>query len=128
MISVRCLGCGWHGKRRDFSRGCPECRRVPLVPRQSEAEFQSQVTDLATLWGWFWDHDTDPRRKKAGWPDLPMIHEARGLMIWVELKVPPYECTAAQLAMHGRLRAAGQTVYVWKPQHWPEIERALIGR
>jgi hypothetical protein len=97
------------------------------VPRQGEADWQRLVTDLATLHGWFWDHDHDSRRKKAGWPDLPMIHEGRGLMIWVELKVPPYGCTPAQLAMHARLRAAGQSVNVWMPCHWPEVCRVLTG-
>lgn len=131
-MTLQCRKCWWTGRRKPGA-WCPACGQAMLLPRQPETgqgSFQNQVTDLATLYGWFWDHDTDSRRKKAGWPDLTMIRVGvgGGVMIWVELKVPPYECTPSQLAMHDRLRAVGQTVHVWRPADWPEIVRVLTGR
>jgi hypothetical protein len=121
-FAVCCPQCGWAGRRKDFTKGCPECRHLSLVPRQSEADFQRQVIELATRLGWWCWHDADSRKNRAGLPDLILVKRR---VVWAELKVPPNGLTADQAACVERLRAAGEEVYVWRPSDWPAIERAL---
>lgn len=105
---------------------------------QSEASFQAQVVALARLTGWTAWHDAAtnaPRRcqacgdvrrgprNEAGLPDLLLIRGDR--LLWVELKSQAGSTSPEQREMIGRLRAAGQTVLIWRPSNWPEIEKEL---
>lgn len=112
--------------------------RTPRLPRQTEKQWQAQVLAYARLHGWrYWrDAATNvPRRcsacgavrtvkrNAAGHPDLLLIR--RPQLIWVELKAEDGRVDADQQAWIDELRACGQTVYVWKPADWPEVERVL---
>lgn len=98
------------------------------LPKLTERAFQRQVTDLATLWGWWWSHHLYSLGTRAGLLDLELIHVERKLHIWRELKVPPNGLTAAQAEHIDRLRAVGADAGVWTPVDWRDIERTLIGR
>ena len=49
-----------------------------------EGKFQKRVIEAATRLGWRHYHAHDPRRDKAGFPDLVMVR--RGRLIFAELK------------------------------------------
>ncbi|WP_166429964.1 VRR-NUC domain-containing protein [Nesterenkonia sphaerica] len=51
----------------------------------SEAELQSAVVDMLTLYGWKWHHETDSRKSKRGFPDFIAAHTSGRLML-IELK------------------------------------------
>lgn len=113
--------------------------RAPArLPRQTEAQFQSQVLQLAKTLGWVWWHDAAtnaPRRctacgavrrgprNTAGLPDLILVRGNR--LIWAELKAQDGQTTPEQRAWIEALRAAGQTCFVWRPSDWDTITEVL---
>lgn len=95
----------------------------------TEAEFQRAVIALAKSRGWM-VHHTRPARTARGWrtpvegdagfPDLVL---ARGGTVWiVELKAEQGTWTKEQQAW---ARELGATWKLYRPRHWPEIERLL---
>lgn len=100
-----------------------------------EESFQSAVIDLAHLHGWRVAHFRRARTKKGwvtavgadgkGWPDLFLCHEARGIVLARELKIPPNQLTPEQNKWLLVLCAVGINAKVWRPADWPEIEQTL---
>jgi hypothetical protein len=99
----------------------------PLVkqrrPQQSEKAFMQQVIALAHLQGFHTYHPWDSRRSTPGWPDLCVWGHGRFLMI--ETKAERGYLSLDQRRVIAQLRAAGVTVYVWKPSDWLEIVAEL---
>jgi hypothetical protein len=93
------------------------------LPGLSERRFQGQVVRLARLFGWSTYHTWDSRRSDPGFPDLVMVRRPR--IVWAELKSERGRLTADQKAWIEELRACGQSVYVWRPSSWREIEGVL---
>jgi hypothetical protein len=89
----------------------------------SERQFMAQVTRLANLLGWKTYHTHDSRRSEAGSPDLVLVRRPR--LIFAELKSERGKATDEQRAWLGELRECGQSVYLWRPSDWREIERVL---
>jgi hypothetical protein len=99
----------------------------------SEAGFQAALIRFARLLGWRVAHFRKARvggrwmtpvaADGAGWPDLVLCR--RGVLLFAELKHGRGRTTAEQDEWIGQLRAAGQTVYVWRETDWGEIERVL---
>ncbi|MCC7369674.1 MAG: VRR-NUC domain-containing protein [Chloroflexi bacterium] len=109
-----------------------------LLGALSEREFQAHVLAVAKRNGWHWFHDqatNAPRRcpgcgavrrgprNAAGLPDLLLVRGER--LIWAELKAQDGTTTPEQREWIARLRAAGETVHVWRPADWPVIEKEL---
>ena len=94
------------------------------LPPLTEAQFQTQVVQLARLHGWWTWHDLDSRRNQAGLPDLLLVRE---VVIWVELKTDTGRVRPAQQECMDRLRKAGADVRLWRPKNWPEIVETLTG-
>lgn len=105
----------------------------------TEAAFQAQVIELATLCGWESMHvrRTRGRTRRGvkwltatsvdGWPDVVLWRPGEFLM--VELKTDKGRLTAEQAAVHRSLRAAGVDVRVWRPRHWEsEVQPLLSAR
>ena len=103
------------------------------LPPITEAEFQRMVLQLAHLQGW-WSFHVRPGRTAQGWrtpiqgkgagfPDLVLCRDKQ--LIFVELKAVRGALSEQQTYWIERLRAAGQTVFVWRPSDWPEIEKEL---
>ena len=100
----------------------------------TEAEFQTQVTDLASLLGWRWMH---VRRSKVrnerwatatsvpGWPDLFLWHPTQQRVAAVELKSQAGNVTKLQRELLDELEAAGLEVYVWRPSDFDALHRVL---
>lgn len=64
-------------------------KRSPRIPKIniSEAVFQEQVLQIASLYGWSWYHTYDSRRSNPGFPDLVLIRGgSRPRTIFLELK------------------------------------------
>ena len=95
-----------------------------LIDRtESEKAFQQRVMDLAKACGWLCYHPYDSRKSEAGYPDLSLC---RDRLILAELKSERGRLSKPQAAWINRLRAAGVTVYVWRPSQWNEICRVLM--
>ncbi len=88
----------------------------------SEYDFQTLVVDLARWAGWFVVHNAESRFTQAGVPDLLLIRER---VLWFECKTATGRVRPEQTAMHQRLREAGQTVSVIRPEDWPWIVKCL---
>lgn len=88
----------------------------------TEKEWQSRVTDFASLRGWRWWHAYDARRSNPGFPDLVLV---RDRVIFAELKTQRGRIGTAQASWLLGLRAAGATAVVWRPSDWPEVQEVL---
>ena len=102
------------------------------LPKITEAEFLSQVLELAKLRGWRSAHFR-PARTATGWrtavsgdgkgfPDLVLIRD--DILIVVELKVGRGKTTPEQDGWLSAFELVA-SVYVWTPDDWATIERVL---
>ena len=106
----------------------------------TEAEFQRQVIQLATLFGWRVHHvrparvrvrgkDTyrTPVQGHKGFPDLVLAR--RGRVIFAELKTGRGRLSEDQIlwrdAMSGGQAAEYAGWKIWRPMDWAHIERIL---
>ena len=87
----------------------------------NEAQFQQQVTDLATMHGWKWYHTHDSRKSRKGWPDLFLVRGFDSLA-W-EVKVGKNTTTKAQRDWLNALAGSGNEVAVCRPDAAPKAER-----
>jgi hypothetical protein len=98
-----------------------------LKQKQTEAQFQSAVLQLARTCGWHVFHAYDARKGSravmAGFPDLVLVRGVRCL--FVELKTNQGLVSVEQSDWHTRLRGAFQVVHVWRPFNWQTIEKEL---
>lgn len=97
------------------------------APKVSEAAFQQAVVELAKLRHWLVFHDYDSRRNAAGFPDLVMVHQRTGEVIYAELKTHKGRVSQAQQRWIDALTLGGASVHVWRPAHLRtgQIVRAL---
>ena len=131
-----------HAKRRK-SLPQPQTANVernPVHPTITEDDFLATIIDLATLCGWLIFHDYDSRRNPAGFPDLVLVnpHKSPGI-IFAELKTNRGRIKLKQGDWLDRLAAVIDKiypppmprenigVYLWRPQHWNQIEEILMG-
>lgn len=97
----------------------------------SEADFQALVIDLAQTCGWRVWHTRDMTKcpiSMIGAPDLLLLNGERGMCLFRELKTATGKLSPAQEAWGRDLKAAGCDWGVWRPEHWPQIRRILMGR
>ena len=82
------------------------------------------VIQAAEILGWRYYHTHNSKRSPSGFPDLVLVR--RGRIIFAELKVGSNVPTPAQQEWIEDLdECEGVDVYVWTPDDWPEIKRAL---
>lgn len=90
----------------------------------NEAEWMSQVMQLATILGYEYVHFRPGRTAHGwatpvsgplgkGWPDLILVRPGR--RIAAELKAEGKHPSEEQLAVLAALQAAGFEIYVWRP-------------
>ena len=109
----------------------------------SEKAFQKQVLGLASLLGWHTLHISigakmsGDRKTVAryitpvqgslgkGWPDLVLVHERTGRLIFAELKSEVGKLSPEQVDVLDILRQTALEVYVWRPRDIDEIARIL---
>mgnify|MGYP000672157540 CR=1 FL=1 len=94
----------------------------------SEAQFQAAVVELAQLRGWLVMYIADSRRGLgAGYPDLTLLHERTGELLFAELKTTTGRVSVKQQRWIDAFVAGGHAVHVWRPAHLAngQILRAL---
>jgi VRR-NUC domain len=130
----------------DFEVGCRPSRWGGLASREArvaasaeravtEAEFQRAVIEAAHVLGWRVAHFR-PARTAHGWrtpveadgagfPDVVLVRER---VLFVELKSATTRVTPEQRQWLDALDAAGAEAYLWRPDHWDDIQSVLRGR
>ena len=99
--------------------------KIVTKPVITEKQFEGQVKDLAKLWGWKYYHTWRSIHSPAGFPDCVF---ARERIIWAELKTETGQPTLEQYEWLAALAAAGQEVYLWRPDDIEEIIGVLQGK
>ena len=94
------------------------------VAKLSEAAWQRQVIQLATMHGWSHYHTHDSRKSVTGFPDLVLVKDS---VIYAELKTEDGKLSPSQEAWVERLKIAEQVVYVWRPSMLEEVMAILRG-
>ena len=100
----------------------------------TEKQYQKQITDLATMYGWRWAHFHDSRKQvkpgvfvgdtdAAGFPDLYLIRPPE--MVVVEVKKELGKTTDIQEEWLADFRASGIDAYVSRPSNFDEIKARL---
>jgi hypothetical protein len=99
---------------------------TPTALRQTEAELQQAIIDLAIALGWLVYHTHDSRHSASGFPDLTLVRGDR--LLFAELKSETGKLSLSQQVWFEALVASGNDVRVWRPSDWPGIERELRRR
>ena len=94
----------------------------------TEREFQANVAEMATNFGWTLQHHWSERHSRAGWPDLTLCRGER-LMFW-ELKQENRKPTPAQEEWLAKLALVAETnpgihVACFRPSDMPRIRELL---
>lgn len=82
----------------------------------TEKQFESQVKDLAKMFGWLYYHTWRSFHSPAGFPDCVMVRDTR--TIFAELKTDNLSVSQPSFEQYAWLYAlneAGQEVYLWRP-------------
>lgn len=109
--------------------------------RLTEAHFQTQVVQLATLYGWRGYHTHDSRRSQPGFPDLVLVRGPE--LIFAELKTDTGRVRPEQAEWLAALRQVRDAVedavldrvlrtevpsvdvYLWRPADFDELHGRL---
>jgi hypothetical protein len=86
-----------------------------IASRMSEVTLQARVVAHARTLGWLVYHTYDSRRSQPGFPDLVLVHETQGRLLYRELKTQRGRIRPEQLAWLRALGRAGQDAAVWRP-------------
>ena len=91
----------------------------------TEKEFESQVRDLARLFGWKYYHTWRSIHSEAGYPDCCMVKSSR--LIFAELKTEKGGVSPHQQEWIDLLQECGGNVecYVWRPSDIESIAGIL---
>lgn len=100
----------------------------------SEKDFESQVKDLAKLFGWLYYHTWRSVHSPAGFPDCVMVR--RGRVIFAELKSKKGQLSEKQREWFDALQGVDKhrlreglipsiEVYLWLPSAFDEIAEVL---
>lgn len=84
----------------------------------TEAQLQDAVTALAKMRGWMAYHTYDSRRSEPGFPDLVLVHEDTGILVFVELKSAKGKMTPAQKRWRAAIEKGGHRYRLWTPTEW----------
>lgn len=104
-----------------------------LAERLTEADFQSMIVARAEALGWRVHHDRGDYRQciagDPGFPDLVMARDGR--VVFAEVKAAKGRLSAHQRLWLTELGFDADPpdrmveVYVWRPEHWPQIVEVL---
>lgn len=108
------------------------------IRRETEADFQKAVIDLARLNGWMVAHFRPAQNSRGEWrtpvaadgkgfPDLVLVHPVRGVL-FRELKTDRGQVSKEQALWINWLGVARADVNVWRPRDWDGIVATLTGK
>lgn len=89
--------------------------RARQAAAMTEAVLQTRVIAHARATGWLAYHTHDSRRSQPGFPDLVLVSERRGRVLFRELKTERGRLSEPQREWLRALAAAGQDAAVWRP-------------
>lgn len=100
----------------------------------TEKAWQAQVIELARWYGWLTAHFRPGMTKRGRWitavqgdgkgfPDCLFLRRNRAIA--AELKVGKGRVTPEQVKWLKSAGEAGIETYVWRPEHYDEVERIL---
>ncbi len=99
------------------------------VQKITEAQWLSQVRQLAKMFGWMTYHPFLSKWSERGWPDLALLKEypdGRARLILAELKSPSGKLTVEQEKWIEALsKVEGIEVYVWRPDDFENVVEIL---
>lgn len=90
--------------------------RAKTILAWSEENLQTHVVGLGAGFGWMSYHTYNSRRSNPGYPDLHMLHPARGLSLFRELKSQKGRVSKDQKTWGDGLLAAGHDFAIWRPE------------
>lgn len=93
-----------------------------------ESSFQAQVVELADRAGWWSWHDNDPRRNKAGLPDLILVKPPRVLFVELKREKGRFNGSAQKIVLEMLGRCPGVETYLWRPSAFDDIVKILTRR
>ena len=94
----------------------------------TEKEWAGVVLQVLRLRGWVLFHDTLALRSAAGYPDVTAVHPTQRRVLWIECKTATGRVTASQERWIDALAAAGQEVYVIRPDDHELLLRLAVAR
>lgn len=105
-----------------------------MIVSITEAEWQDQVTSLATLLGWSWGHFRPAKTSRgwrvpvsgplgAGWPDLVLVRSDR--IIFAELKRDRKAKLRPEQERVLELLGSASETYVWRPDDIESVAQIL---
>ena len=90
----------------------------------TEKQFESQIKDLAKIYGWKLYHPFLSKWSERGYPDITLLRDRR--LIFAELKSEKGKLTQAQAQWLWLLRKVpGIEVRIWRPRMLEKIARML---
>jgi hypothetical protein len=89
--------------------------RARQATAMTEAALQARVLGHARATGWLAYHTHDSRRSQPGFPDLVLVSERRGRVLFRELKTERGRLSEPQQQWLRALTAAGEDAGVWRP-------------
>jgi len=92
----------------------------------TEKDFESQIKDLARLFGWKYYHTWRSIHSPAGFPDCVLVRQSR--IIFAELKSEKGKVSPAQQEWLDALGNVGDKdvqVYLWHPSDFDKIVEVL---
>ncbi|PPF64666.1 VRR-NUC domain-containing protein [Clavibacter michiganensis] len=95
----------------------------------TETELQNVIIAAAKRMGYLVYHTYDSRRSASGYPDLHLVHGAKGWSLFRELKSATGRVTTDQKKWLAALTSAGVDASVWRPIDWfnGSIDKQLRG-
>jgi hypothetical protein len=107
---------------------------APSLIKESEANFQARIIQLARIGGWLvhaerpaWSAKgyRTPIQGNAGFPDLVLCHPQRKQFLMVELKSGKGSLRPEQETWGAALVKSGVTYHCWRPSDWDRIVKTL---
>ncbi len=95
-----------------------------LLQSIREKDFQQQIIEIASAYGWLVYHTYDSRRSQPGYPDLTLVHPTYGFIV-AELKTEKGRLRPAQQQWIAALQANGVECYIWRPRDLDFISKRL---
>jgi len=90
----------------------------------TEKQFESQVKDMANLYGWMYYHTWRSFHSPAGYPDCTMARDGR--LVIAELKTETGQPTPEQYFWLLELsKVKSVEVYLWRPSDFEQIAEVL---
>lgn len=103
--------------------------KSPGKSHDTEAKWQSEVRELAHLYGWHLQyHTARSDRSDPGYPDLTLVNVRQGRVLFAELKRPGGKLTVEQQLWIDSLRRCGCEAFAWWPKDRDEVLRVLSGK